>query len=284
VSIFNEAVQAKFPLLGLRLKNTAGQNLMQGPVTVYDGGTYAGDARISDLQPGEERLVAYALDQGTEVKAEGQTAPQQLVAVKVVKGVLRATHKLRETKTYLVKNRSSQDRTLILEHPLRTDWRLVRPEKPAERSRDAYRFEVKVKAGRALTQEVVEEQSRVDLVALRSTDDRAVRLFLQSPVPSARVKEALERAVALRVKLSDTQRELAHLQGQLKGITDDQERLRANLGRLPSTSAAYKRYLEKFDTQETEIEKLQAGIKKQQEAEQAQTKAYEDYLAGLTVE
>src|SRR5262249_40633325 len=144
VSIFNESVQAKFPLLGLRFKNTSGQNLMQGPITVYEGSTYAGDARVLDLQPGEERLVAYAVDQGTEVKCESQSAPVQLVAVKVVKGVVRATHKLRDTKKYLVKNRSTQDRTLIVEHPIRTDWKLVAPEKAAEQSRDVYRFEVKV--------------------------------------------------------------------------------------------------------------------------------------------
>jgi hypothetical protein len=53
---------------------------------------------------------------------------------------------------------------------------------------------------------------------------------------------------------------------------------------LPPTSAAYKRYLEKFDTQETEIEKLQAQIKQLQETEKQQKKEYEDFLAGLSVE
>src|SRR5262249_13572708 len=37
VSIFNESVQSKFPLLGLKFKNTSGKNLMQGPITVYEG-------------------------------------------------------------------------------------------------------------------------------------------------------------------------------------------------------------------------------------------------------
>ena len=72
VSIYNEAVQAKFPLLGLRFKNTTGQDLMQGPVSVYESGTYAGDGRIMDLQPDEERLLSYAIDQGVEVKPRNQ--------------------------------------------------------------------------------------------------------------------------------------------------------------------------------------------------------------------
>ena len=70
--------------------------------------------------------------------------------------------------------------------------------------------------------------------------------------------------IALKEKLTDTQRDLAQAQAQLKEITDDQTRLRANFEKMPPTSAAYKRYLEKFDKQETEIEKLQADIKAKQ--------------------
>ena len=40
VSIYNESVQRKFPLNGLRLKNTTGMHLMQGPITVFDAGSY----------------------------------------------------------------------------------------------------------------------------------------------------------------------------------------------------------------------------------------------------
>ena len=47
---------------------------MQGPITVFDGGTYAGDAQITDLAPGREQLVTYAMDLDTEVEAQ-QGAP-----------------------------------------------------------------------------------------------------------------------------------------------------------------------------------------------------------------
>src|SRR5262249_9488715 len=46
VSIFNQATHPKFPLLGLRFKNTSGLHLMQGPITVFEGASYAGDARV----------------------------------------------------------------------------------------------------------------------------------------------------------------------------------------------------------------------------------------------
>lgn len=172
VSIYNESVQAKFPLLGLRLKNTSGQPLTQGPITVYEEGSYAGDTRILDLQPNEERLLSYALDQGTEVKTEVQSSPSPQMNFKIGSNNLAARYKLRETKSYLAKNRSPNERTLIIEHPIRSNWKLINPMKPAEKTRDMYRFEVKVPAGKTVKFEVVEEQARVDQFALVSVKDQ----------------------------------------------------------------------------------------------------------------
>jgi hypothetical protein len=55
-------------------------------------------------------------------------------------------------------------------------------------------------------------------------------------------------------------------------ITDDQARLRANLKEMPSSAAAYKRYREKFDDQQTQIENLQADIKALQATDSANGK------------
>ncbi len=61
-------------------------------------------------------------------------------------------------------------------------------------------------------------------------------------------------------------------------------RLRANLKDMPPTAEAYKRYLKKFDKQETQIEDFRTKIKQQQDVEFAHRKAFEDFLAKLDVE
>ncbi len=284
VSIYNQGVHAKFPLHGLRLKNTTPLHLMQGPITVFEGSSYAGDARIMDLQPKEERLLSYAVDLGTEVEPVAKHDPDRLTAVKIVKGIMHVTHKLRQSRTYNVKNRSSHDRTVLVEHPFRADWKLTTPEKAGERTREVYRFDLNVAAGKSASQEVVEEQDRINQMILSNTDDQSIRFFMNSTVTSAKVREALSKAVDLKGKLSGTQRQIAELDRQLKAITDDQTRLRANLEKVPPTSAAYKRYLEKFDNQETEIEKLQAQTKDLRKSEEQQRKDYEGYLVSLNVE
>ncbi|HWY86387.1 MAG TPA: hypothetical protein VNX28_06670, partial [Gemmataceae bacterium] len=188
VSIYNEAIHAKYPLLGLKLKNTSGQPLTQGPITVYENSTYAGDTRILDLQPNEERLLSYALDQGTEVKSDIKATPSPEMTFKIGEAQLTARYKLRQTKTYTIKNRSTHDRTVILEHALRGDWKLIDPKKPSEKTRDHYRFTVQVPAGKVVTYDVVEDQSRLDTFALTAgkTPFYAIGLGIE-------VKQALRR-------------------------------------------------------------------------------------------
>src|SRR5206468_666481 len=83
VSVYNPAVHAKFPLLGLKLKNTTGLNLMQGPITVYEGSIYAGDSRIMDLQPNEERILTFAIDLGTEVESKSKNPLNRITSVSI---------------------------------------------------------------------------------------------------------------------------------------------------------------------------------------------------------
>jgi hypothetical protein len=284
VSIYNERTQAKFPLLGLKFKNTSGLHLMQGPITVFEGSNYAGDARILDLQPNEERLISYAIDLGTEVNPVPSTDNGRLIQVKAVKGVLHTTTKLRESKTYTIKNRNEQERTLLIEHPVRNDFKLVSDTKPVETASDVYRFQLKVPGGKTQTQTVTEERVINATVQLTNVDDNNIRHFISQTITSDKVKKGLQQAMELRWATAKTQREIAELQRQLETIRQDQPRLRSNLKELPQTSEAFQRIVKKFNEQETQIEKYLADIKKLQGVEHTQRKAFEDFLADFSAE
>jgi len=286
LSIYNPNVHAKFPMLGLKLKNTSGLHLMQGPITVFEGSVYAGDARINDVSPNDERLISYAVDLGTEVEAKSQFPPQRLTNVKIQHGLVIRTDRQREERTYTVTNRTSQARTLWIEHPYRAEFQLISKEKPAERTSDNYRFELKLpaKQGDSIAQTVVEERDVATQIAISNTDDGSIRFFINSPVPSEAVKQALTQSLQLKSKLAGTRQELAHVNDQLRVITEDQVRLRANLREMPTTAAAYKRYIDKFDKQETEIEALRDSQKKLQAQELKDRQAVDAYLRNLNVQ
>jgi hypothetical protein len=284
-SIYNERTQAKFPLLGLKFKNTSGLHLMQGPITVFEGSNYAGDARILDVEPSEERLISYAVDLGTEVNPVPSSDNGRLVQIKVVKGILHSQTKVRETKTYTIVNRNDQERLVLVEHPVRNDFHLTDDTtKPAETASDVYRFEVKVPAGKTATQAVTEEKIINEQIQLTNSNDDQMRFFINSTISSQKVKDGLKQALELKFAWGKTQSDRAQLEKQLKDITDDQVRLRANLKEMPPTAAAYKRYLDKFDAQETQIEKFQADIKKLQDVEHQQQKEFEDFLNNFSAD
>ena len=53
---------------------------------------------------------------------------------------------------------------------------------------------------------------------------------------------------------------------------------------MPPDSDAYKRYVKKFDTQETEIEQIMESVKKLQERQFKEQKDFEAFLADLNVD
>jgi hypothetical protein len=218
---------------------------------------------------------------GTEVKPEAAADSGRLTHLKAVKGTLHTTTKLRETKTYTVKNRNPQDRVVLIEHPVRPGFKLVSKDRPAETARDVYRFEVKVPAGETAKQAVTEERNVGSSIPLTDSPDEQVRVFLQSPVVSDKVKEGLKKAQGLRWEWAKTQREVGERQRQLQAVAGDQGRLRANLREVPQSSPLHRRYLEKLNM-EKEVQKYRIDIQKLQEREHARKKALDDFLAALS--
>ena len=156
--------------------------------------------------------------------------------------------------------------------------------KPAETARDVYCFELKVPAGETAKQTVTEERDLTSTALLTNSPDEQVRLFLQSPVVSDKVKAGLKKAQELRWEWGKTQREIAEQQRQLQAVTEDQTRLRANLREVPQSSPLHQRYLDKLNKQEDEVEKYRAEIQKLQGQEHARKKALDDFLAAFSAD
>jgi hypothetical protein len=141
-----------------------------------------------------------------------------------------------------------------------------------------------VPVGKTATQAVTEERDVGSAVQLTNSPDEQVRVFLQSPVASEKVKEGLKKGQELRWEWARAQREVGEQQRQLQAVTEDQARLRAYLREVPPSSPLYERYLEKLNKQEDEAEKYRADAQKLQAQEHAQKKALDDSLASFSAD
>jgi hypothetical protein len=284
VSIYNPAVQAKHPLLGLRLKNTSGLHLAQGPITVFEGSIYAGDTRVHDVQPNEERLVSYAIDLGTEVDPKIGQGTTKITSVKAVKGIVTTATKVREVKNYRIANRSPQDRKLIIEHPNRTNqqFKLVETDKPIEDTKEVFRFQVAVKAGEEKTFTVIEERDVAASVALSNSPDDQLKYFISLNEATPALKAKLTEAQKLKGAWDRHRLDLAQIVADLTRLNADQDRIRKNLANTPKEAEVYQTYLKKLSDQEKEIDTLTAKQKKGMTDEFTAKKSFEDYLANLS--
>jgi hypothetical protein len=284
LSIYNPTVLPRNPLYGARIKNTTGKHLLQGPITVLEGSSYAGDARIDNVPPGQERLISYGVDLQVLVDGTKGEDTDAIQTGKIVKGVLEVTRKLVHTHHYSAENKSDKDKTLIVEHPLRANWKLIEPAKPLEKTDTLYRFKEPLPAGKTAALKVVEELVTSQQVALVGADVGALEFYSKTDRIPKSVRDVLAKAIAMRNAMTDTQRQIDENRRRWTDITTEQTRIRENLKTVDRNSEYAGRLLKKLNDQESEIEKIEASMADLQKKLDGQRKELEDYLQNTNVE
>ncbi len=285
LSIYNEGVLATHPLNGARLHNDTPdkKHLLQGPVTVFDDGRYAGDARLDDVPPGQTRLLSYGIDLQTLVNVKAPPGQQSIQTGKIVKGVLELTRKLVTSKEYSTDNESDHDKTLVIEHPVRAGWKLVDTPAPVETTDKLYRFQQGVAAGKTERFTVKEENIQGQSIALASTALEDAQFYSRAGEIPAPVREALAKAVTLKQATVDSQRQISEREAQIRALDADQGRIRENLKTVGKTGDFAARQLKKLDDQESQIDRLRGEIDALHTKLDEQQRALDDYLGGLNV-
>jgi len=284
VSVYDDRVMPKHPLAGVRLVNSTKLDLMQGPITVFDAGAYAGDARIEDLPAGSSRLLTYAVDLDVEVAPRFEPKSEELVSVKLVKGTLVASRKQARRKVFEVKNSGAEAVKLLVEHPLEGGWKLVEPQQPAEKTRDRYRFAVEAEPGKPASLAVAEEQVVSQQVALTNLDDGMILFYSNAKVTSPAVKQALTDVIGRKREIERLAQERGRREQEIQAVTQEQERIRQNMAQLDRASDLYTRYVTKFAEQEDRVETLRKEIAALQDQEQQARRGLDEMLVKLEIE
>ncbi len=283
LSIYNPGVLPRNPLNGARLKNSTGHHLLQGPITVIDGNGYAGDARINDLPPGQERFISYGVDLQMLVDSIHAKEDNAVESAKIVKGTLLVQRKHVRSNDYVAENKSEKEKTLVIEHPREAGWTLLEPAKPLETTDSLYRFKGKVPAGEKSSLTVKEELIEGESLAILPGDLNALVVYQQEGHIPQPVRDALLKAIQYRQGLADFERQINEQNEKLKQITDQQARIRENMKTVDKSSQYYNRLLGKLNDQESQIEKSQSDRDDLMQKRDEQRKQLEDYLKDLTI-
>lgn len=288
VSIYNASVLRPYPLNGVLLENTTGKHLLQGPVTVLDKGVYAGDARIDDVPPGQQRLLSYGIDLDMLVDDTKSTQNTTVLTAKIDKGVLTVSRKLVSSQEYAADNKTNNDKILVIERPRRSGWNLVDTQKPFETTPDVYRFKGTAVAHKVTVLTVNEEFVTNETIMLASAALDQLVFYSRTgsgagDIPQ-RVRDALGKAIQLKQSIADVEADInAHTQ-RVGEITAEQGRMRENMKAVAQSTEYYNRLLAKLNEQESSIESLQKERDALTAKRDALSHELDEYLNGLTVD
>jgi hypothetical protein len=284
VSIYSRADGGQHPMRGVDLTNSTALQLLPGPVAVYDGPVYAGDAQIGHVSPGDSRLLSYAVDLETAVLVKDESAVN-VQRLRIVNGVLEQTQQFRRTVTYEFTSKdSTRGRTIVVEHPRDGSLTLVRPDKPAQETPANYRFELALEPGKKSSLPVVEE--RIDRLSLTLLDfDHPTLLrYQREGRASEAVLRAFQEGQQRRAAIAEAERRLADLERERTSIAEDQSRIRANMEAIDRTSALYARYMERLTAQENRLEELAGRIAQARDEVARLKKELAEFISKLNVD
>lgn len=283
VSVYNAGALADHPMRGVEITNSTDMQFMPGPISVYDGAAYAGDAQIGHVGAGDTRLLSYAVDLDVKANTERRQT-SEINSIQISGGVLVQTTRHEATTVYALANNDQQrDRTVILEHPKQGGWELVQPDEPAEQTDALYRFEAELEAGETGRVTVTLGRTERSQTALVSADINWLAQMVRRGKVSDEVLEAVRGAAAIQQRINDAERAIAELDRERNAITADQSRIRENMRTVDQRSELYQRYLTTLNEQETRLEEIEQQRRElQAELEQARAELRE-YLNGLNV-
>jgi len=263
------------PTNAAELTNDTGKALDGGPITVYDGGAYGGEALVETLKSGDKRLISYAVDLGTSITEAFGSNATVVREFHASRGILTTKVAAEETRTYTIKNVDRKAKTLILEHPLRQGYVLLN-QKPSEKTPTAYRFEIPL-AATATREFVINEERVYDTTnSVTNLTPDAIVSYIQNRALSDAGRRQLQRIADQKSQIADTQAALTDAQTQVRDITADETRIRQNIQSLNSVSGqqqqvqTYARQLDQHEQQLAALRDRQTDLQKKKSAQDAE--------------
>lgn len=281
VSLFQPRARSPHPMRGARLTNTTGQALQAGPATLFDDGSYAGDAMLPDLPANADRFVSFAVDLDVTVQTRSSGSPSRLLSSTIRRGVLVLELGSTHQTLYTIENSGSRSRVVLVEHEERRG-QLISPE-PVEQLASGYRFRQAVGAGRTEVLTVREDVRRSEQTAIVDRPEEDLLRLAERSDLSAAVRAALRRVVDLQRRMNAAEEAVGEAVSHLESLRAEQEQLRRNLTTIPEGSSFFNEQLARLETVEREAQTMRPRIEALREAAEAARERYREHVRTLNV-
>jgi hypothetical protein len=259
VSLWNRGAGSGRPLRAMWLTNTTGLTLDGGSMTIIDGNAFAGEGLIDPLKPAERRLVSYAADLSLLVEATTRPAPRRIFRLRARDGIIVQETEESATVNYHVRNEGQASATLVVEHRLRSGWKLGAGQTTAESTPGAERFRITVDAGKEATLAVREVSPGTARIRVGDVTPALLAELTATGVSAEELQRTLRPVLEKKGELAAIERRLSEIDLERNRIGADQQRLRENMKALRGSDEErqlLQRYTRQLDEQETRLATL----------------------------
>ncbi|MHA1383701.1 MAG: hypothetical protein ACTSR3_08105 [Candidatus Helarchaeota archaeon] len=263
-SVYNESVRKTNPMLTFEMTNDTGLTLEEGPVTCYEMSTFVGEAMLPFVKKNEKRRIPYSVDLGITVDTKTENKQVDIHKIQLGDSYIYAFSYFIKKCEYIVKNKSEEDREVIIEHPKEYRFELYDTETPFEESKSYFRYKVKVNS--KTKAKLTIKTRRVDKSSyyFKNVQKSSIELWFKQKLIQENERDFLLKIWELNSEKNEIDRMITELQNKKNNIFKDQERLRQNLrsiGRTSSEERLRNKYITKMDEQEAQLEKILKEIK-----------------------
>ena len=229
--IYNGRKHPVNPVITARFKNDTGLTLERGPLTVVEGGEYAGEAILPFTSPGTDIFLAYAIDLGVKV-TEAPAAEQVLVAVNLQNRMLSIQEYNVQRVVYTVENRNDQPVEVLVEHPRLPEYQPFDTPDAVETTAESYRHLVRAKPHGTVTFTAQQRRLVARREEIRNQRGGQLQRWLRDRVLDAETYAVLERILAQYDKIAEHEADIKRNETRRQEIFNQQKQVQGNLANL----------------------------------------------------
>lgn len=282
VSIINERVPGKevvyfrpelmrgegqvHPYRAVMFENDTGFSLEKGPVAIFAGGTFVGEAFLERMERGTTSFLTFSIDGNVAMSPTSENTQEGMKLLKIIDGMIVSEVLEVSSTIYKVDNRHDDDVVAYVKTGKRSGWKLRTTSEGIVELPDSFVVPVTVAKGKSKELKVDWVKPVVRRVAIdTSLSTNVLKLYLQSGQATPEVQKSIDKILTMKARISDIDEDHTRFQKQHAEASRDQERVRENLNLLrksPGNTDLRSDLTKKLAALESDLGKLSGQVVK----------------------
>jgi hypothetical protein len=221
----------------VKLTNATGSTLERGPVAIYDGSTFAGEAFVDRMAPDSTAFLTYAQEGAMSLTRNETSAEEGGRLMKISAGIIE-TEVMQVRKISLaVKNDGGEALTAYIKTPVYSGYNLRNKPQDSVDTPDAIFVPVRAEARSTGKIELEWVQPVVRRIGIDTDVSTSVlRIYLGSGKVPREIEAPIKELLQLKERLANNRNESQRLERTKQQQENDQARVRANIDTLRRTA------------------------------------------------